>query len=176
MSLITYSSGSIAQLRTAFFHLLADAEALARINGGTCSHKQKQQALKSLMSLTPPCWVEPEFFLAGAGTVTLKRFVFANHNVTLLAQSSIEIGEGVFIGPNAIISTYPLKVNGLSSAKAGKITIGDAAWIGANAIILPGVRIGRNAIVGAGALVLDDVPDNTVVTGKPAKIRRPVSA
>lgn len=176
MSFITYSSGNIAQLRTDFFHLVANTEALKQVNAPTGSHQQKQQALKSLVKLTTPCWVEPEFFIAGTATVTLKRFVFANHNVTFLAQSSIEIGEGVFIGPNAIVSTYPLKVNGISSVKTGKITVGDAAWIGANAVILAGVHIGRNAIIGAGALVLDNVPDNAVVTGAPAKVRRSVSA
>nr|WP_252728341.1 DapH/DapD/GlmU-related protein [Alteromonas sp. C1M14] len=158
-----------------FSHRIAYPEALIQINAPTSTPKQKRQALKQLVTLSAPCWIEPEFFVAGPATVTFNRFVFANHNVTLLAQSPIEIGEGVFIGPNAVLSTYPLAINGVVSREIDKISIGHNAWIGANAIILPGVHVGCNAIVGANAVVYEDVPDNTVVTGAPASMHRMIT-
>ena len=105
----------------------------------------------------------------------LGRFVFLNHNVTLIAEQNIRLGEGVFVGPGAIISTVPLdtgEVHTPVNMNNARVTIGDNVWIGANAVIQPGVTIGDQAIVGAGAVVFDDVPANTTVAGSPAIIRK----
>ena len=87
------------------------------------------------------------------------------------------IGEDVMMGPDCIIYTrnhafsditIPMKEQGFSDIK--KVVIGDDVWIGGRVIILPGVHIGRGAIVGAGAVVTKDVPDYAVVGGNPACI------
>ena len=78
------------------------------------------------------------------------------------------------IGPNTLISTvgHPLSPRGRREKKSfGRpVTIGDDVWIGGNCTILPGVTIGNNVVVAAGAVVSKDVPDNCVVAGVPAKI------
>lgn len=98
-----------------------------------------------------------------------------NYGVMMLARGGIKLGNDVVISPYAIITTDSLD----NSVKvlprphiSAPIVIKDGAWIGARATILPGVTIGRNAIVAAGAVVRDDVPENALVTGIPAKVKK----
>lgn len=82
----------------------------------------------------------------------------------------ITIGNHVTIS-NARILTHDASTKRfLGYSKVGRVTIGDYSFIGAGAIILPGVAIGKNVIVGAGNIVTKDIPDNTVVAGNPARI------
>ena len=97
-----------------------------------------------------------------------------NYNVTILDVAPVYIGDDVMIGPNTLITTvgHPL------SPKARKerhgickpVHIGNNVWIGGNVTVLPGVNIGDNAVIAAGAVVTKDVPANCVVGGVPAKI------
>ncbi len=98
----------------------------------------------------------------------------ANYNVTILDIAPVYIGDYVMIGPNTLITTvnHPLSPMGrrkhLGIAKPVKI--GDDVWIGGNVTILPGVSIGNNVVIAAGAVVTKDVPDNCVVGGVPAQV------
>ena len=98
----------------------------------------------------------------------------ANYNVTILDIAPVRIGDYCMIGPNTLITTvgHPLSVKGRREKKAyGKpVAIGDDVWIGGNCTILPGVTIGKNVVIAAGAVVTKDIPDNCVVAGIPAKI------
>ena len=98
----------------------------------------------------------------------------ANYNVTILDIAPVRIGNHVMIGPNTTISTvfHPLSPakRRQHTGQAKPVTIGDDVWIGANCTILPGVTIGNNVVVAAGAVVNKDVPDNCVAGGVPAKI------
>ncbi|MBK5108708.1 MAG: maltose O-acetyltransferase, partial [Anaerolineales bacterium] len=93
---------------------------------------------------------------------------------TILDNNAVHIGHHVMIGPGVQIYTaaHPLQVEariqGWEATKA--IVIGDNVWVGGSAILLPGVRIGRNTVVGAGAVVSRSVPENSVVVGNPAKV------
>lgn len=104
----------------------------------------------------------------------------ANYNVTILDIAPVYIGDYVMIGPNTLISTvnHPLTPMGrrkhLGIAKP--VTIGDDVWIGGNATILPGVTVGNNVVIAAGAVVTKDVPDNSLVGGVPARIIRELEA
>ncbi len=98
----------------------------------------------------------------------------------LRGQGGITIGNDVFLAPMvqmlAVNHMYhdtsrPISVQGIT---AQGITIEDGAWIGGGAIILDGVRIGRNAVVGAGAVVTKDVPDYCIVVGNPARVVRDI--
>ena len=99
---------------------------------------------------------------------------FINCNVTILDTNHVTIGENVFIAPGVVISaaTHPLDAQRRVSRhfQSHPITIGDCVWIGANATILTGVKIGKNAVVAAGAVVTKDVPENTLVGGVPASV------
>lgn len=102
--------------------------------------------------------------------------VSINRNCVLNASGSIKIGNDVLIGPNVIIYSQnhnykkkdiPIRLQGYTRKE---VVIGDNVWIGANTIILPGVTIGRNSIVGANSLVNKDVPENTLVAGNPSRV------
>lgn len=98
--------------------------------------------------------------------------VFINFDCTFLDLGGITIEDNVLIAPkvNLLSEGHPLAPENRQSLVPGPIHIKKNAWIGANATILPGVTIGENAVVAAGAVVSKDVSDNTVVGGIPAKI------
>lgn len=98
--------------------------------------------------------------------------VFINFDCVFLDLGGITIEDGVLIAPKVSLLTegHPLNPAERHSLVPGKIHIKKNAWIGANATILPGVTIGENSVVAAGAVVSKDVPDNTIVGGVPAKI------
>ncbi|MEY3606933.1 MAG: hypothetical protein RL289_1113 [Actinomycetota bacterium] len=99
---------------------------------------------------------------------------FANFGLVALDVAPIYVGENVAIGPNVQLLTpiHPLDVEirtaGWESAKP--IWIEDNVWIGGGAIILAGIRVGVNSVVGAGSVVTKDVPPNSVVVGNPARV------
>lgn len=102
-----------------------------------------------------------------------KRF-FANFNWVVLDEALVTIGDDCFIGPNVIIytachSTNPLERN-TRQEWAKPVTIGNNCWIGGSVTILPGVTIGDNVTIGAGSVVVRDVPSNCVAVGNPAKV------
>ncbi|MBR1497953.1 MAG: sugar O-acetyltransferase [Oscillospiraceae bacterium] len=97
----------------------------------------------------------------------------ANYNVTILDRAKVTCGDNVLLAPGVMISTvnHAMTAQGrrenLCTAKP--ITIGSDVWVGGNCVILPGVTIGDNVIVAAGAVVNRDVPDDTLVAGVPAR-------
>ena len=104
-----------------------------------------------------------------------RRVVLAR-GVQLTCGGGVTIGDGTMIGPGAFVISnghrmdridIPMIDQGLYE---GPIDIGEDVWIGANAVILPGVRIGRGAVVAAGAVVTADVPEMAVVAGVPARV------
>jgi acetyltransferase-like isoleucine patch superfamily enzyme len=100
------------------------------------------------------------------------RNVFINFDCVFLDLGGITIEDGVLIAPKVSLLSegHPVSPNERQSLVPGHIHIKKNAWIGAGATILPGVTVGENAVVAAGAVVSKDVPANTVVGGVPAKI------
>jgi acetyltransferase-like isoleucine patch superfamily enzyme len=98
--------------------------------------------------------------------------VFINHDCTFLDIGGITIEDDVLIGPkvSVITESHPLNPSERKALLVKPVVIKRNAWIGVGAIILPGVTIGENAVVAAGAVVSRDVPANTVVAGVPAKV------
>ena len=99
-----------------------------------------------------------------------------NYNVIILDVAKVTIGNDVMIGPNTLITTVGHPLSPLSRKKrmgiCKPVAIGNNVWIGGNVTILPGVTIGDNSVIAAGAVVTKDVPSNCVVAGIPAeKIR-----
>jgi acetyltransferase-like isoleucine patch superfamily enzyme len=103
--------------------------------------------------------------------ITIGQNVFINFDCTFLALGGITIEDDVLIGPKVSLVTenHPLDPEQRKGLIGKPIRIRKNAWIGANATILPGVTVGENAVVAAGAVVSKDVPDNTIVGGIPAK-------
>lgn len=119
----------------------------------------------------------PPFYTAFGKTTHVGKEVFINFGCTFLDQGGITIEDGVFIGPEAKILTegHPEQPARRHTLQTEPVVIRRKAWIGAGAIILPGVTVGENAIVAAGAVVTKDVPDNTIAAGVPAKILRNIN-
>ena len=105
-------------------------------------------------------------------SISIGKNVFINFDCTFLTLGGITIEDDVLIGPKVSLITenHPINPQERKGLIAKPIHIKRNAWIGANVTILPGVTIGENAIVAAGAVVSKDVPDNVIVGGIPAKI------
>ena len=108
--------------------------------------------------------------------IRVGRGTFINSNLTALDVAPITIGEDCQIGPNVqlLTPTHPLEPQ-LRRDKleaAQPITLRDNVWIGGGAIILPGITVGENSVIGAGAVVTRDVPPNVVAAGNPARVVR----
>ncbi|MFV0364602.1 MAG: sugar O-acetyltransferase [Suipraeoptans sp.] len=118
-------------------------------------------------------YVQPGFQCDYGKNIHVGEGFLTNYNVTILDIAYVHIGDYCMIGPNTIITTvgHPMSPESRRKkmANSSPIKIGDDVWIGGNCTILPGVTIGNNVIVAAGAVVTKDVPDNCVVAGIPAK-------
>ena len=96
--------------------------------------------------------------------------------VNCLVHGPLEIGEKVMMGPDVVILTHTHNIDrtdipmGDQGSRVAKVTIGNDVWIGMRSIIMPGVKIGNGAVIGAGAIVTKNVPDYAIVGGVPAKI------
>ncbi len=114
----------------------------------------------------------PPLYINNGTNLYIGKNVFINFDCTFLALGGIIIEDNVLIGPKVSMLSegHPLDPEQRDSLVPGKVHIKKNAWIGANATILPGVTIGENSVVAAGAVVSKDVPDNTVVAGVPAKV------
>ena len=118
----------------------------------------------------------PPFYTDCGKNLKIGKYVFINSGCRFQDQGGITIGDGALIGHNVVMATIN---HGLAPEKHGDnipapIVLGRNVWIGANATILPGVTIGDNAVIAAGAVVTKDVPANVVVAGVPAKIMKSV--
>ena len=119
----------------------------------------------------------PPFTTDFGKNITLGKRVFINSGCRFQDQGGITIGDDVLLGHNVVLATlnHDPVVARRASMLPAPIVIGDKVWIGANATVLPGVTIGKGAIVAAGAVVHRDVPPFTVVGGVPARILRELS-
>lgn len=113
----------------------------------------------------------PPFYTDCGKNITIGKNVFINSGCRFQDQGGITIGDNVLIGHNAVLVTlnHCFKPEERSSMHHAPIVIGKNVWIGANVTVVPGVTVGENAIIAAGAVVTKDVPANTVVGGVPAK-------
>lgn len=120
--------------------------------------------------------IRPPFFVDYGRYITIGPRTFINYNFTALDVARISIGADVQIGPGVqlLTPTHPLEPwlrrDKMEAAKP--ITIGDNVWLGGGVIVLPGVSIGENTVVGAGSVVTKDLPANVVAVGNPARITK----
>lgn len=129
-----------------------------------------------LGSIGEHCWIAKRFCFDNGKNIFIGDNFTGNFNITILDVKEVYIGDNVMIGPHTLITTvgHPLTPKGRREhlAQAKEITIGDDVWIGGNVTVLPGVTIGNNVVIGAGAVVTKDIPDNSLALGVPAKVVR----
>lgn len=125
--------------------------------------------------LPPRVTIYPPFYTDHGLRLELAERVFINQNCTFLDYAGIRLAERVMVGPKVtfITSGHPVDPAERRLWLTGApIDVAENVWIGAGATILPGVSIGRDAVIAAGAVVADDVPPATLVTGPKATVRR----
>lgn len=136
--------------------------------------KQNEIAKELFGKIKGTVYIQPNFNCDNGKNINVGEDFLTNYNVTILDIAKVCIGDYCMIGPNTLITTvgHPLTPKGRRNkkAKGSPINIGDDVWIGGNCTILPGVTIGNNVIIAAGAVVTKDVPDNSLVAGIPAKV------
>lgn len=115
-------------------------------------------------------YITPPFMIDFGNQVSLGKNVFINHSLTLMSAGSVTVDEGAMIGPNVKIYTDNHDFQNRMVLRCKPVHILKNAWIGGGAIILPGITIGENAVVGSGAVVTHDVEADTVVAGNPARV------
>lgn len=125
------------------------------------------------------CYIEPPLHANWGGRrVHLGNNVYANFGLTLVDDTDIYIGDGCMFAPNVVLATAGHPVDPTLRRDVYQynlpIRIGNNVWIGAGAIVLPGVSIGDNSVIGAGSVVTRDIPANVVAVGNPCRVLREI--
>jgi acetyltransferase-like isoleucine patch superfamily enzyme len=140
----------------------------------------RESALKRILIKTKGKFlIEPPFWCDYGYNIEIGQNFYANHGLTILDPAPVIFGDNVFIGPDCGFYTaaHPLDViqrrEGFEFAKP--IVVGNDVWFGGGVKVMPGVTIGSNVVVAAGAIVTKDIPDNSLVAGIPAKVAKNLS-
>jgi maltose O-acetyltransferase len=120
--------------------------------------------------------INQPFYCDYGKQISVGRRFFANFNFTVLDEAPVTIGDDCFIGPNVSIftachSTDPVERNSRREW-AKPVTIGNNVWIGGNLTTLPGINIGDNVAIGAGSVVVNDIPSGSIAVGNPCRVVR----
>lgn len=157
-------------------------ERLYDFNQTRPSEIEKREALLKEMFavIGENCYIEPPLHANWGGNhVHFGKNVYANFNLTLVDDTHIYVGDYTMIGPNVTIATAGHPILPELREKAYQfnvpVTIGRNCWIGAGAILLPGVTVGDNTVIGAGSIVTKDIPSNVVAVGNPCRVLREIN-
>ena len=142
---------------------------------------EKRQALLKEMfaEIGKGCYLEPPFHSNfGGGHCHFGNYVYANFGLTLVDDTHIYVGDYTMFGPHVTVATaghpiYPELREKLYQYNMS-VHIGRNCWIGAGVLIMPGVTIGDNAVIGAGSVVTKDIPSNVLAFGSPCKVQREI--
>ncbi len=142
--------------------------------------KREEMLREMFAEVGDGCYVEsPVHSNFGGHHVHLGKNVYANYNLTLVDDTHIYVGDNTMLGPNVTLATaaHPIDPDLRRQGLQYNLTvrIGKNCWLGAGVIVLPGVTIGDNVVVGAGSVVTKDLPDNVVAVGSPCRVLRPIT-
>lgn len=142
--------------------------------------KERAQLLKRMLgSCGEDVYIEPPFHANWGGRhCRFGRMVYANYGLTCVDDTYIEVGDYTKFGPNVILATAGHPILPELREKVYQynlpVKIGRCCWLGAGAIVLPGVTIGDNTVIGAGSVVTKDIPSGVVAVGNPCKVIREI--
>lgn len=181
------------RMHTGELYLPGDAEIIERqtkcldllytFNATRPTEGEKRQALMKEMfaEIGENCYLEPPFHANfGGAHVHFGNNVYANFNLTCVDDTHIYVGDNTMFGPNVTIATagHPILPSLREQAYQYNmpVRIGKNCWVGAGAVILPGVTIGDHVVIGAGSVVTKDLPSKVVAVGNPCRVLREVNA
>ena len=146
------------------------------------TEQDKRQALMQEMfaEIGEGCYIEPPFHAKfGGAHCHWGSHIYANFNLTMVDDTHIYVGDFTMFGPNVTVATagHPIlpQLREQAYQYNASVHIGKNCWLGAGAIVLPGVTIGDNVVIGAGSVVTKDIPSNVVAVGNPCRVLRPVN-
>lgn len=125
-------------------------------------------------------WIEPPFNICVGKNTSIGDGCYFNFNASFVDDGKITIGDHVLFGPNVTVVTtghpvHPkLRDNG-AAMYCAPVEIKNGAWLCSNVVVLPGVTIGENSVIGAGSVVTKDIPDNVIAMGSPCKVVREIN-
>lgn len=160
---------------------LAASDLCAKFNRTRPSNINKRQKLlrRILGKMGSDCYIEPLLQCSYGFNVEVGDHFFANSNCFFMDDAKITFGDHVFIGPNCAFYTaqHPIHpvLRNRKLERALPISVGDNVWFGGNCVVLPGVKIGSNTVIGAGSVVTRDIPDNVVAVGNPCRVLRSIT-
>ena len=143
--------------------------------------EKRQELLKEMFAeIGEDCYIEPPFHANWGGKhVHFGKCVYANFNFTAVDDTHIYVGDYTMFGPNVILATagHPIlpKLRQEAYQYNMPVHIGNNCWLGAGVIVLPGVTIGDNTVIGAGSVVTKDIPSNVVAVGNPCRVLREIN-
>lgn len=141
---------------------------------------KREEMLKEMFAeIGNECYIEPPLHSNWGGkNCHFGDCVYANFNLTLVDDTHIYIGSNTMIGPNVTIATagHPILPELREQAYQfnAPVHIGKNCWLGAGVIVLPGITIGNNSVIGAGSVVTKDIPKNVIAVGNPCRILREI--
>lgn len=157
-------------------------ERLYDFNATRPSEVSKRETLLKEMfaELGENCYIEPPLHSNFGGKhVHFGKNVYANFNLTLVDDTHIHVGDYTMFGPNVTVATagHPIlpELREKGCQYNAPVRIGRNCWIGADAVIVPGVTIGDNTVIGAGSVVTKDIPSGVVAVGNPCRVLREIS-
>ena len=157
-------------------------EKLYDFNATRPSEGAKREAMLREMfaEIGENCYIEPPFHANWGGHhVHFGHHIYANFNLTMVDDTHIYVGDYTMFGPNVTVATagHPIlpELREQAYQYNASVRIGRNCWIGAGAVIVPGITIGDNVVVGAGSVVTKDLPDNVVAVGNPCRILREIN-
>lgn len=155
---------------------------LRRFNKTRPFQQLKRQRLmkKMFAEIGKGCYIEPPFYANfGGGHCHWGNNVYANFHLTMVDDTHIYVGDNTMFGPNVTIATagHPIlpELREKYYQYNAPVHIGKNCWLGAGVIVLPGVTIGDNTVIGAGSVVTKDIPSNVVAVGNPCKVMREIN-
>jgi galactoside O-acetyltransferase len=143
--------------------------------------KKRAEMLKKMFAeIGEDCYIEPPLHANWAGkNVHFGKGVYANFNLTLVDDTHIYVGDYTMLGPNVVLATagHPIlpELRPLAYQFNMPVHIGKNCWLGAGVVVLPGVTIGDNSVIGAGSIVTKDIPANVVAVGNPCRVLREIN-
>ena len=135
--------------------------------------------VKKLLGKSENAFINPPFYCDYGSHIEVGKNFFANYNCTIIDVAKVTIGDNCQMAPNVAIYTaghplHPVSRNSLYEYGIS-VTIGDNVWIGGNTVILSGVHIGSNTVIGAGSVVTKDIPDWVVAAGNPCRVIKKIT-